>query len=160
MANLISGSTAIAINPQFDLMGWSRKTTDFFRDELQIDLAADDPFHRNFLRLENAQSRFFICENMLSPGDARQFRSFAERSSLPVEYGLRKFRNMITWLHATEGANLHGTYPLELDFALICFLLEEDRSGVDVNGYGPFMDWYNEIFNRYFLAAKNAVKKA
>ncbi len=153
LANMIDGSSAIALNPQFDLYRWKPEVTKFFREGLHIDLSRQDMFQRNMLQLTNRKSTFLICMNMASPRDRRQFSDFSLRTGIPCRYGLSQHGNIITVLHMSHGASLHGSFPLELEFVLLQYVLKAAKTHADLDVLRNFSVFYNEVLNRHYVNA-------
>ena len=155
MAELMDGTTAFAMNPQYDLENWKPFVTEYFDRALGIDLSAEDALGRNHIRLTNTRSLFFITENMASPNDRRQYGAFFDRQDLPVKYGVADHGNIVTWLYHARSNTPHSALPDKVELAVLEFLRDEKRRGKNVDEFRPFSYLLGEqLSKRYELETK------
>lgn len=163
LANLINGTTAIALNPQYEISKWNPKITNFFKDKIGIDISSkDDIFNRNILNITNKSSLYFIVENCASDVDyKKQFLPFCKRHSITPTYGITQYQNIITWVHASFGPELHSSNPERLGIKIIEFLKDEYSRGNDINQFKKLSYILNEALNdKYtYLSTINTYKK-
>ncbi len=153
LANAIEGTNAFALNPQIMPGRWRKGK--FIRQFKKngIDLLGEDIFHRNNLILDASKSKFFIMYNMLSPDDVPQFNLFCTNQHImPDElcYGIRQYRNIILWLHASAGARPHGCNPERIELKILEFLLKQLNNGVNINEFTNISQVINEYMNIKF----------
>ena len=155
MANLMDGTTAFAMNPQYNLDDWKPFVNEYFKDTLKIDLSVEDPLGRNKIRLTNTKSLFFITENIASPNDKRQYSSFFARQGIPVTYGVKDHGNIVTWLYHAACNNPHSAFPDKVELAVLEFLRDEKHRGKNVDEFRSFSYLLGEqLSKRYELETK------
>ena len=155
MANLINGTTAFAMNPQYDLDNWKPFVTEYFSKERGIDLSAEDSLGRNHIRLTNSQSIFFITENMASPNDRKQYEAFFDRQGIPTRYGIVDHGNIVTWLYHAKSPTPHSALPDKVELAVLEFLRDEKNRGKNINDFRRFSYLLGEqLSKRYELVTK------
>ncbi len=154
MANLLDGSAGIALSPQTVLSQWSAPTCEYF-DELGIDLRGEDKkFNRSRLLLTNPKSVFVMAVNALSGNDyTKHFLPFCAAHGITPKYGISAHKNIITWVHGSDGMDLHGCNP-EIELRFLDYLVSRFRSGADINGINKMSYVFNERLNMYHLADK------
>ena len=148
LANLLEGSTAIAMNPQYDLSAWSKAVSDHFLRTLHIDLTDDDIHNRNQLNITSSKSIFFLLENFASRPDQSQFTSFAHRIGIPVKYGITRHGNIISWIHHSTGPSNHSANPENYSLYFLISLLPSIREGADLRDIAPFSYLLNELLDQ------------
>lgn len=151
LANLFDGSTAMALSPQVDIAHLAPRYNKIFLDELGIDLLADDPHSRNVLQITAQKSLFFLAENILSEVDwNNQFLPFCERQGITPTYGISQHKNIITWVHASNGIDPHSSNPEKYGLVLLDFLASEYRAGKDINSFNNMSLLINEMLNEKY----------
>lgn len=146
-ANMIDYSSAIAMNPQFELKDWNAPIVyDKFKS-LGIDLNEEDKFGRNHLRVTNKNSKFVIILNSKSSKEYReQFMPFFERQGITPHYGIAQYDNIVTWIHGTDYApNVHSAIPHKNGVGFANFLLTKLKEGADINAYDGLGLLANEV---------------
>lgn len=133
LANLLDGSNAIAMSPQTVLKNWGVSSLEYFRTK-GIDITnRNDRYNRNYLKLTNKKSVFFIVVNVNSYKDYdRQFIPFCKINNIIPQYGIYQQNNVITWSHASDGFNLHGSNP-EYEIMFMIFLMQQYRKNKNIN---------------------------
>ena len=154
LANLLGGSTAYALNPQYDLAAWKPQITKYFNDVLGIDLTAEDDLGRNKIDITNSQSSFFLVENIASKVDYDQCFSFFKKKNIPLRYGISQYGNIVTWVHCTNGISAHSSSPEKFGFYFLNFLNKQMRKGSDINTARKASFIINEILNEKYEAMK------
>lgn len=156
LANLIDGTTAIALSPQYDIGHLNPKDNKNFMEEDGIDLLAEDKHGRNVLKLSNSNSLFVLVENCLSEMDwERQFVPFCERHGIDACYGITQHKNIITWVHASDGIDTHTCNPEKEYLSFLCFLISEYKKGKNINGITAFSYLLNETLNDKYTLQKH-----
>lgn len=150
MANTINGTNAVAYSPQVILANWGKTTVKYFQS-IGIDLTSkDEKFHRNVLSLNNNNSVFFLVFNYKSTDDFEgHYIPFCRNHNIESKYGITQQQNFLTWIHASNGFNLHGCNP-EIELPLIINLIEQHRNGVDINNFTNISYILNERINKYY----------
>ena len=130
LANIFSGSTAIAFSPQFKYCKWSEKITAWFKKQ-NINLMDTEIAGLNVDCL-NLESKYFIVENICSRRDFNtQYKYFLEKHKFSLDVGISKItENVWLWNHKTEVINLdpHVANPERLEIILIQAILSGDLS--------------------------------
>ncbi len=152
-ANLLDHSSAIAMNPQIVLKDWQAPLVPDHFKKMGIDLAEEDTFGRNRIKLTNNNSHFFIVMNVNSPKEYRlQFTPFFELHNITPKFGISQKNNIITWLHATDYTQPHSAIPEKMGITLADYLLRQSRSGADLNDITNISLLANEImYEKYDL---------
>ena len=150
LANLLDGSNAIAMSPQTVLKNWGESSLEYFRTK-GIDITnRNDCFNRNYLKLTNKKSVFFIVVNVNSYKDYdRQFIPFCKINNIIPQYGIYQQNNVITWSHASDGFNLHGSNP-EYEIMFMIFLMQQYRKNKNINSITKYSYLINERLSAYY----------
>lgn len=137
-ANLLDYSAALAMNPQIVLKEWYAPVVynDFM--SIGIDLAGEDKFGRNVLKLTNKTSRFMLVLNAISSAEwGSQFVPFFENHGITPKYGITQTDNIVTWLHTTEYNDPHLANPLQNGMMFAVHVLDKVKAGESIeNLYG------------------------
>lgn len=150
LANLLDGSTAYALNPQYDLSAWKPQITKYFNDVLGIDLNKNDDLGRNKIDITNKKSTYFLVENIASKDDYEQCSKFFKKKNIPLKYGISQYNNIVTWVHCTNGISAHSSSPEKFGFFLLNFLNTEMRKGHNINDIKNLSFVFNEILNEKY----------
>lgn len=156
LANLIDGTTAIALSPQYDIGHLTPNDTKNFMEEDGIDLLTEDKHGRNVLKISNQNSLFILVENSLSEMDwERQFIPFCRRHDINIRYGITQHKNIITWVHASNGIDTHASNPEKEYLSFLIFLIGEYQKGKNINEITPLSYLINETLNDKYTLLKN-----
>ncbi|MBE6848561.1 MAG: hypothetical protein E7502_01440 [Ruminococcus sp.] len=158
-ANLLDHSSAIAINPQVILKDWQVPTVYDHFASLGIDLAQEDKFGRNELKLTNTTCHFFISFNYSSQNEWKlQFTPFLAMHDITPTFGISQHGNIITWINATDYNNPHSAIPTKTGIALAAYFLEAAKNGMDINTFNDFSLLLNEeLHEKYEIMDKRDV---
>lgn len=154
LANILDGTTAFALNPQYELCSWKPQITKYFNDILGIDLTKKDIYGRNYIDITNKKSKFFLVENIASPVDYNQCTNFFQKKHIPMQYGISQYDNIITWIHHTDGISAHSSNPEKYGFYILDFLNEELKTGSDINSIKNLSLILNELLNEKYSYIK------
>lgn len=105
-ASMLTGSLAIAINPQIYIQHWTY--TQEFEKITGIDLQEKDELHRNDLvnLIKGNPSKYVILFNAMSSMDFKsQLEPFCNDMAIIPHYGLTKKDNVLLWIYYAKGTN-------------------------------------------------------
>lgn len=153
MANLMDTTSCIAMNPQIVLNNFSKESDLFFKN-MGVDLTSEDIFNRNVIKTMNKKSYFMYVVNSASQNDYKKhFLPYCYSHKVTPRYGISQHKNIITWVHNTNGKNLHASNPEDgLPFAI--FALEQCKKGKDVNELNSMSFLMNEMINKIYITQK------
>lgn len=138
MANIMDGTNAISMNPQFVLKNWRNGNSNKeFIKNYGIDLSDDDGIHhRNSFVVTAKNSVFMEFVNVQSSPDFEgQFLPFCALNDIKPQYGLTASKNVITWVHCTNSFSPHGANPTELGLFLSVNIIRHFRKYQDVQDF-------------------------
>jgi len=149
MANIMDGTNAISMNPQFVLKNWGNGAfLKAFDKNFSIDLAKQDVFNRNYFNVTAKNSVFMEIINVRSKEDyEEQFIPFCESNNITPKYGITQHNNILTWLHDSDGYFLHTVFPSDLGCLLATFCIEEYRRSKDISFITNLSYLLNEELN-------------
>ena len=136
LANVMDGTNAISMNPQFLPMNWKNgKIMEIFKQSYDIDLSNMNDIHeRNNFIVKAKNSVFLEVINASSTDDyVGQFLPFCKNNNIVPHYGLSHQNNVITWLHCTDAFSLHSANPSDLGLLISISLLRYFRKTHDVS---------------------------
>lgn len=136
MANIMDGTNAISMNPQFILKNWRNGDSNKeFKKYYGIDLTEEDVVHHRNKFVVTAKNSVFMefINVQSSPDFDGQFLPFCTLNSIKPQYGLTSTRNIITWLHCTNSFSPHGANPTELGLVLSLNIISHFRKYHDVS---------------------------
>lgn len=155
MANIMDGTNAISMNPQFLLKSWHGGVyCEPMKKYHGVDIAGDDIHNRNNLIIKS-NSVFFEIINAKSNADLEQFTHFCNVNNLQLRYGITSCRNVISWVHNTEGVNRHSTNPGNLGVVIAHSLIKHFRKHHSVTEfYNMSLILNEELQQKYDLHTK------
>ena len=133
-AGLIQNSTAIAINPQIFLELYHYAPT--FRQLTGIDLAKEDPWHRqdvSYFLLNSPKSNFILIENLQSEDDTVQFYALEKKLGASFKYGITRLNNLGIWLYDanTQNSPTHNAQEDQTLYFAIDYLAKSMKTCTD-----------------------------
>lgn len=160
LANIVDGTTAIALNPQYNLGNFVPSCNKIFLEEHGIDLCSDDIHCRNILNITSTKSLFVLVTNYLSSKDYDiQFKQFCERHNLSPRYGIEQKDNFITYIHASDGHNPHTCNPEKEYLTMLLMIARAWHEGKNINWLNPISILIGESLNDKFELQKNVHNK-
>ena len=133
-AGLIQNSTAMAINPQIFLELYHYAPT--FRQLTGIDLAKEDPWHRqdvSYFLLNSPKSNFILIENLQSEDDTVQFYALEKKLGASFKYGITRLNNLGIWLYDanTQNSPTHNAQEDQTLYFAIDYLAKSMKTCTD-----------------------------
>lgn len=133
-ASIIEGSTAMAINPQIFLELYHYAPT--FRQLTGIDLAKEDPWHRqdvSYFLLNSPKSNFILIENLQSEDDTVQFYALEKKLGASFKYGITRLNNLGIWLYDanTQNSPTHNAQEDQTLYFAIDYLAKSMKTCTD-----------------------------
>lgn len=159
MANIMDGTNAISMNPQFVLKNWGHGSVrKVFKVHHNIDISDENDIHnRNNFIITSKNSVFFEIINMSSKEDFdAQFIPFSQNNGVTPKYGISSSRkNVITWLHCTDSHSPHSANPTDLGILIARSLIEHYRKYKELDSFYNLSQILNEeIRSKYVLHSK------
>ena len=133
-ASIIEGSTAMAINPQIFLELYHYAPT--FRQLTGIDLAKEDPWHRqdvSYYLLNSPKSNFILIENLQSEDDTVQYYALEKKLGASFKYGITRLNNLGIWLYDanTQNSPTHNAQEDQTLYFAIDYLAKSMKTCTD-----------------------------
>ena len=157
MANIMDGTNAICMNPQFYPKNWRNgQICEIFKSLYDIDLNDIGDIHsRNNLVIKAKNSVFMEIVNVDSPADFEtQFIPFCKDNNITPHYGITSSNNVLTWLHCTDGFSLHGVNPSDLGILISIGLIKHYRKYNDISKYYNISLLLNEELRQKYALNK------
>lgn len=153
-ANLLSGSTGVSINGQYNFE-YNRKDILDFKNKLGIDLHETDKFQRNDVVkwFSNKESKFLIIGNIRSRWDREDHIKYLSRKlNTKFRLGLNCFDNFVIWLYEANGYlnNAHSSFEDRNLFKTIEFLVTAIKEKLTISNFQDLYLLFNEFwFEKY-----------
>lgn len=157
MANIMDGTNAICMNPQYYPKNWRNgQICKIFKSLYDIDLNDINDIHeRNNLIIKAKNSVFMEIVNVDSPADFEtQFMPFCRDNNIKPRYGITSSDNVLTWLHCTDSFSLHGANPSDLGILISIGLIKYFRKNNDISKYYNISLLFNEELRQKYALNK------
>ncbi|NRT80231.1 hypothetical protein [Clostridium beijerinckii] len=153
-AEKISGSVAIASNPQLDLTRFIPSALANFKECTGIDLAYEkeygDAGRVDFAHVlsRNSLSKYLVIINCRSKIDFNdQLIPFCKELGITPHYGLQKVGNLIIWVIDAPGPHPHLYYESKTMYFAIDFLAKTFAEGGDIDRLKSLYIMFSEFWH-------------